>query len=152
MKKLSNLLSEIESKFEFRNSKNEIVSKSDVAWHLDHVLKVINGISITLKKSNPEDYKSSFNFKRSLVLFIGKIPRGKAKSPETVMSSGEISLNDLKSQLENSKISVLELQKRDPKSNFQHPYFGQLNLQQTLRFLEIHTKHHLKIVDDILKK
>ena len=28
--------------------------------------------------------------------------------------------------------------------------FGMLNKQQTLRFLEMHTKHHLKIVDDIL--
>jgi hypothetical protein len=152
MEKLATLISEIESKIEFRNSKNNVVSKSDVAWHLDHVLKVINGVSIALKKSNPEEYKSSFNFKRSLILFLGKIPRGKAKAPETVKSSGEISRNDLMSQLENSKISVLEFQKRDPKSNFQHPYFGQLNRKETIRFLEIHTQHHLKIVDDILKK
>lgn len=152
MGKLATLISEIESKIEFRNSKNSLVSKSDVAWHLDHVLKVINGVSIALKKSNPAEYKSSFNFKRSLILFLGKIPRGKAKAPETVISIGEISLVDLKKQLENAKNSIIEFKNYNPKSNFIHPLFGQLNRKETIRFLEIHTQHHLKIVDDILKK
>jgi hypothetical protein len=152
MEKLAALISEIESKIEFRNSKNNIVSKSDIAWHLDHVLKVINGISAVLKKSNPTDYKSTFNFKRSLILFLGKIPRGKAKAPETVISIGEISLEDLKLQVDNAKNSISEFKNYNPKNNFQHPLFGQLNSKETLRFLEIHTKHHLKIVDDILKK
>jgi hypothetical protein len=152
MERLTNLISEIESKIEFRNLKNVSVSKSDVAWHLDHSLRVINGIFGVIKKSNPDDYKSSFNFKRSLILFLGKIPRGKAKAPETVISVGEISLEDLNSRLETAKTSIKELHNNTAKSNFVHPYFGQLNLKQTIRFLEIHTKHHLNIVDDILKK
>jgi hypothetical protein len=152
MERLTNLISEIESKIEFRNLKNVSVSKSDVAWHLDHSLRVINGISGVIKKSNPDDYKSSFNFKRSLVLLFGKIPRGKAKAPETVVSVGEISSEDLNSRLETAKTSIIELLKNTAKSNFVHPYFGQLNLKQTIRFLEIHTKHHLNIVDDILRK
>lgn len=152
MEKLATLISEIESKIEFRDSKNKLVSKSDVAWHLDHALKVINGISSLVKKSNPSDYKSSFNFKRKLILFVGKIPRGKAKAPETVISVGEISLENLRLQLDNAKSSIAEFKNYNPKSNFQHPLFGQLNNKETLRFLEIHTKHHLNIVDDILIK
>ncbi len=35
---------------------------------------------------------------------------------------------------------------------FNHHVFGMLTKKQTLRFLEIHTKYHLKIVNDILKK
>ncbi len=151
MEKLTKLLNIIEAKIEYRNSKNIAVSKSDVAWHLDHVLKVINEITRVVKKSNPEDFKSNFNFKRILVFSIGKIPRGKARAPETVISVGEISLNDLNSQLEKGKTSIQELLKCTSKSNFKHPYFGRLNLKQTIRFLEIHTDHHLKIVDDILK-
>jgi hypothetical protein len=30
-----------------------------------------------------------------------------------------------------------------------HPYFGGLDLPQTVRFWVVHTVHHLKIVDDI---
>ena len=152
MEKLNTQLDTIATKIAFHNSKNTAVSKSDVAWHLDHILKVINGISGVVKKSNPEKFKSSFNFKRILVLSLGKIPRGKARAPETVISKGEISLDDLNSQLEKAKIAIQELANCNAKSNFSHPYFGDLNLKQTIRFLEIHNHHHLKIVDDILKK
>jgi hypothetical protein len=151
MQRLFELIKEIESKIEFRNSKNNTVSKSDVAWHMDHSLRVINGVFSVLKKSNPSDYKSNFHFKRSLILLLGKIPRGKARAPETVVSNGEITLEDLKSRLEIAKKAQKEFVNFDSKSNFNHPYFGQLNLKQTIRFLEIHTNHHLKIVDDILK-
>ncbi len=121
-----------------------------MAWHLDHVLKVIIGISTVIKKSNPEDYKTNFNFKRFVVLFAGKIPRGKARAPETVSSVSDISIDDLNSQLEKAKICTADLSNLNVKSNFKHPYFGQLNLKETIRFLEIHTQHHLKIVNDII--
>lgn len=152
MQKLANQLLEINTKIDFRNSKNIEISKSDVAWHLDHILKVINGISGVLKKSKPEDYKSSFNFRRILILGIGRIPRGKARAPEKVISVGKISLEDLTSQLERAKNNIEGLELLHSKSNFQHPYFGVLNRNQAIRFLEIHNLHHLKIVNDILKK
>jgi hypothetical protein len=151
MEKLSNLILEIESKIEFRNSKNISVSKSDVAWHLDHVLRVTNGIASIVLTSKPEDYENNFNIKRSLIFLIGKMPRGKARAPKTVVSDGEITLSDLQSKVERAKSLLHNFHYCTSQKHFRHPYFGSLNLKQTIRFLEIHTKHHLKIVDDILK-
>jgi len=34
---------------------------------------------------------------------------------------------------------------------FEHPFFGKLKLKQTINFLEIHTMHHLDIIEDIKK-
>jgi len=36
-------------------------------------------------------------------------------------------------------------------AHFNHFIFGALNKNRTIRFLEIHTNHHLKIIKDILK-
>jgi hypothetical protein len=152
MQNLVTLLQEIETKIESRESINTSVSKSDVAWHLDHSLKVIIGVINTLKKTNPEKYQWKFNFKRTVVLALNNFPRGKAKAPETVVSKGLVTIEDLKSQIELVKQQINNLNSLHPKNNFIHPYFGMLNLKQTIHFLCIHTNHHLKIVNDILKK
>jgi hypothetical protein len=54
MGKLNSLIKDLESKIEFKDAVNLNISKSDVAWHLDHSLKVINSVITVLKKSNPE--------------------------------------------------------------------------------------------------
>jgi hypothetical protein len=152
MKKLLLLIENLESKIESREAINTLVSKSDVAWHLDHSLKVIIGVINTLKKTNPEKYQWKFNFKRTVVFALNNFPRGKAKAPETVVSKGLVTIDDLKSQIELTKQQIEDLKSLHPKSNFTHPYFGMLNLKETIHFLYIHTHHHLKIVEDIIKK
>jgi hypothetical protein len=152
MEKLNILLKEIEAKIDFREHKNIVVSESDVAWHLDHSLKVIIGVIATLKKTNPENYQWKFNFKRTVVMALNKFPRGKAKAPETLVSKGLVTIEDLKSQIELAKIQINDLSKLEAKNHFIHPFFGMLNLKQAIRFLSIHTNHHLKIIDDIIKK
>lgn len=130
---------------------NNKVSSKGVDWHVDHSLKVINGVIFSLKKSNPDNYKWKFNFLRSYILCLGKMPRGKAKAPKTVNNLNIISLEELHQQLNEAKQHLLELPTLHKKSNFNHPYFGVLNLRMTLLFLKIHTHHHLKIIDDIIK-
>jgi hypothetical protein len=152
MEKLLLLTENLESKIEYRKLINTSVSKSDVAWHLDHSLKVIIGVIATLKKTNPEKYQWKFNFKRTIVFMLNKFPRGKAKAPQTVLSIGLVTIDDLKSQIELAKIQINDLSKLEAKNHFIHPFFGMLNLKQTIQFLGIHTHHHLKIVNDIIKK
>ncbi|MEH0154964.1 hypothetical protein V6R21_12535 [Limibacter armeniacum] len=129
---------------------NEKVSRSEVGWHVDHSLKVLNNICLELKKSSPEDYKPSFSFKKLLVLTLGKIPRGIAKAPKGVRPPMEIKEEELYIQLENAKSLLDEIKRLPEKSNFEHPYFGRLDLKTSIKFMRIHTEHHLKIIRDIL--
>ena len=52
--------------------------------------------------------------------------------------------------LELTKSKIQELEIIDSKKYFNHPVFGHLKLSKTIKFFEIHTNHHLKIINDIL--
>ncbi len=152
MSNLDYILVELESKINFFEITNASVSKSSVGWQIDHSLRVFNGIISLLKKSNPEEYKRKFNFARTVVFGLKYIPRGKANAPKAVRNYEEILKEDLISQIEISKKLILDLKDLQKNNCFSHPYFGILNLKQSIKFLEIHTSHHLKIINDILEQ
>ncbi len=149
--KLQELLSEIEKhipNFEVQNSK---VSKSSIGWHLDHSLKVVNGILGVLEK-NPNPDKKPLKLFGRLFLFFGFIPRGKGTAPKVVRPPEHILLVDIEKQLDEAKTKANQLHQIAESAIFTHPYFGSLSKKQSIRFVEVHTKHHLKIIDDILNK
>lgn len=152
MKKIILLLNELETKIEFRDIENLSVSKRGVSWHIDHTLKVLNHVIETLKNTKPIDTKRKFNILKQLVFITGIIPRGKAKAPKLVQSFEEITFDDLHVQLTNARISVSLLNHLNDNCNFIHPYFGVLNVKETEKFLHLHTKHHIKIINDIIQK
>jgi len=150
MEKLALYLNELEKTIPNQASMNAAISKREVAWHIDHSLKVINSVTNVLKKSDPKDYQWHFNAIRHFVFLTGHIPRGKGKAPKAVQSFEDITVESLLAQLEQAKLSVKELEQLESKNNFKHPYFGILNRKQTIKFLGLHTKHHLRIVQDII--
>ena len=152
MQNLSQLLAALESKIDAYETTNTAVSKSTIGWQIDHSLKVINGIINQLKVSELKKLPLRFNFAKTIIFFTKTIPRGKAKAPKSVQSYDKIQKVDLINQIEMAKKLINELEELDNKSNFKHPYFGQLNKIETIKFLKIHTNHHLKIVNDILMK
>lgn len=151
MRNLEKLVEELISNIVHKDKVKLDVSKSNVGWHLDHSSKVINGIIFQLKNSNPDNYKRNFNLKRLFVFTLNKIPRGKANAPKSVQSFEKINETDLTNQLEISEKLIQEIDKLDKNCNFIHPYFDILNKKQTIKFLNIHTNHHLKIIKDILQ-
>ena len=82
---------------------------------------------------------------------MGKIPRGKAKAPKVVIPTHVATHEELKAKLQAAKNNILKLNSFSENSFFKHPFFQDLNVKQTEKFLLIHTKHHLKIIEDILK-
>ncbi len=151
MQQLNLLINQLENKIDFYDSEKLSVSQSTIGWQIDHSLKVFNGIISLLKKSEPDNYKWKFNFPRAVVLTFKNIPRGRANAPKNVRTYDEISKQDLINQLEIAKKLIQDLNELNKNSNFIHPYFGILNLKQAINFIEIHTNHHLKIMNDILK-
>lgn len=149
---LKQLLSEIEASIPLKDKENHSISKSTVGWQLDHALKVFIKVSEWTENSNPKDYKRKFNFWRSVLFPLHYFPRGKSKAPKYVLPPEIIKAEDLKTQLKNAKNHITILNDSPEGVYFKHFIFGMLSKQQTLRFLEIHTKHHLKIVNAILKK
>ncbi|MDY7393715.1 DUF1569 domain-containing protein [Aureibaculum sp. 2210JD6-5] len=127
------------------------VSSSNVAWHIDHSLKVINRVCNFLIASDPNDYKWRFNKLRFIIFLTGVIPRGKARAPKQVRPPEDINIEDLEVQLKEVQQLLMDIEKLHPKNNFDHHIFGKLHLKKTIRFLEIHTNHHIKIIKDILK-
>ncbi|MHA7057842.1 DUF1569 domain-containing protein [Aquimarina sp. M1] len=137
---------------QFRDHLNMKVSSVSVAWHLDHSLKVINKIHNVLENSDPSLYEKNFSIARIFSFTFNYIPRSRAKSPAAVLPPKVIKTEDLLTQLENARKNLSNLSSLGANVNFLHPVFGQLNKKQTKRFLQIHTKHHLKIIRDILGK
>ena len=127
------------------------ISQSTVGWQIDHSLLVVNGVINQLKKSDPKDYNWKFNRIRFLLQITNKIPRGRAKSPTSVIPLESTTKEDLLEKMELAKKQVFDLEKLPSKSYFTHPLFGDLKLKTALWFLKLHTKHHLKIIEDILK-
>ena len=151
MDKLLNYLNELETKISKQEKYNNDISKSNVGWHIEHILLTINIIIEEVKKSNPKNYKWRFKLPRILVFTMRKIPRGRAKSPEIVMPKkyDELTLTE---HLSITKIKIKELEHISLDKYFNHPFFGNLKLPKTIKFLEIHTKHHLEIINDMITK
>jgi len=151
MQKLQKYLAELETKIPNLEDYNPTVSKSNVGWHIEHILLTIKMIIEAVEKSNPANYTWSFKLSRIVVFTMNKIPRGRAKAPKVVVPK----TYDEQTLLEHLKIVTLKIQGLENMSSdkyFDHPYFGNLRLNKTIKFLEIHTKHHLEIINDIIKK
>jgi hypothetical protein len=148
--KINNLLNQLEAKISNRENLKIEISKGNVAWHIEHSLLTINLIINALIQSNPKNYKWKFSFIRMVVLLMKKIPRGKVKSPKVVLPEENISNDSLVKHLLLTKDSIMKLESLSKDKYFTHPYFGDLKLNQTIVFLEIHTQHHLEIIEDII--
>ena len=145
------LIKKLESYLDVKEKRNDKVSTSDVAWQIDHSLKVFNLVSETLLNSNPKDYKSRFNKWRLLLFTLGYFPRGRVKAPKFVRPPEVILIEDIESQLGLAYQNIEKIKSTHKHKHFKHFIFGVLNKKRTIRFLQLHTNHHLKIIRDILK-
>lgn len=149
MRKLQTHLNELESHIPDFEKTNPVVSQATIGWQIHHSLLVINAVVDELKNSNPENYNWKFSKMRLFIQIVNTIPRGKVSVPKSVKPLDVATIEELKTKLELAKKNIADLSTLTAKSYFTHPFFGDLNLKSAIWFLKLHTKHHLKIIEDI---
>jgi len=130
---------------------NSSVSSVNIGWHIEHSLLVISRIIDSVTSSDPSKYEYKFDFKRTMVFLMGKFPRGKANAPDIVMPNQNEQVN-FDALFASTRVAIKNLESVKPNQYFTHPIFGKLNKQHTFVMLDIHTKHHLKIIEDIISQ
>ena len=93
----------------------------------------------------------------SAILFFGRLPPGKFKAPEQIASMvKKLSREEAANLIVKFKNRLLELknkvEKADKYQKVKHPRLGLLNARQWFRFIEIHTKHHIRQLNRIKKE
>ena len=151
MIRLAALVNELETKIQHSEKLNNAVSNASVGWHIQHNLLVALQIIEAVEKSDPAAYEYKFNFKKILVFTLNKIPRGKAKAPESVQPKETIDADEMNKEIQLLKTRLDVLNNLPAASYFTHPLFGKLNVKGTIKMLKIHTKHHIDIINDIIK-
>lgn len=151
MKSLPALLDELENKLPFAEQKKESVSLVNIGWHIEHSLLAFIKMISAVEHSNPADYKWKFNPKRFIVLTMGKIPRGRARVPDSVKPAGEMNRATISGLVEKAKQKSAVFEKLGHDKFFTHPVFGDLRKKQASRIIAIHTQHHINIINDILR-
>jgi len=133
------------------------VSGWSVAEHLDHLILAEDGILRWIRTAidDPAAFpgEGAPNRVGRLVLFTGRIPRGRAKAPApTVPESPDPErlvgrLSELDALLASVAPRLVEV--HASRSTFGHPILGHFTPAQWLRFLDVHHRHHEKIIRDI---
>jgi hypothetical protein len=151
MENIDELITAIEKYIPHAEKINKFVSEASVGWHLAHSLMVIESTVKALQQSNPDEYKSQFSKWKFIIFLTKKIPSGRAKAPEIVLPKEIFSTTDLATKAQQVKSLVPILNQLPKNAYFKHPFFKHLNVKDAKKNMVIHTKHHLKIVQDILK-
>jgi hypothetical protein len=131
---------------------NLAVSKKGIYWHVDHSYRILEGVPEILRASEKEDFKPKSNLMKWVIMTFKWIPRGKGKSPKNVLpDEAHLSKEEIAIRADHAYHLINTIPEMPEWSHFRHPLFGSLNRDETIKFLKIHTNHHLKIMKDIVK-
>lgn len=124
------------------------LSNWSIGMHIEHCGLTMLGICDQLSRSQPPR-PGGFNMVRTLMLFTGWIPRGRAKAPQPVLPQPQPPVEALHQLIEQSRQALARTEPLADEKWFAHPMLGPMSKRQTLRFIAVHNHHHLKIIRDI---
>lgn len=127
------------------------VSRWSVGMHVQHCCLATIAVCESLVASEPPVPRSSFSFVTSVIFLTGRIPRGRGKSPEQAIPREGIWTNELEGLLQESERRIEEARQVSRDHWYRHFSFGVLDRDRTLKFIGIHNRHHVRIIQDILR-
>jgi hypothetical protein len=127
------------------------VSGWSVGQHLHHCGLAMVGICEELAASTPPMPCVPFSVPRLMVLGTGRIPRGRAKAPESVLPEAEPGVAMVREILDRSQHGLDNAAGLADTAWFNHPFLGPMSRRTTLRFIAIHNRHHLRLIQSIIK-
>ena len=159
IKRFNAKLSLLENLIEHSDVSITNISTWTIGEHIEHTLKVneeifkliLNCPEILIQKG------SSISFIGRIVLLTKFIPQGKGKAPPHTQPVG-ISPESLLEKVEEVRKLLeqvhtrLEEMRQDKRSFGKHPYFGAMTRIQWLIFASVHQRHHLKIIEQIMRQ
>jgi hypothetical protein len=151
-----NLLSEISEEVFQKNPEDGSWSYSETYSHIfSSGLLSLTAIQTCIEGKGIVSEKPIFWAAR-LILFFGSFPPGKIKAPKRIAAlAKKISKKEAEDLLVKFKTRLAEIQEQitlaDPNQKVEHPRLKLLNAQQWLRFIEVHTLHHIKQINRIKK-
>ena len=133
-----------------RDRLNPNVSRATVGWHLAHAFKVVIEVVKAIEQPKETSYRWTLNWSRMYVLTFAHIPRGSARSPKSVVPRDDITEAYLHQLFEEAQKAVKRLEALPKSAHWHHPYLGEMNQRMTRRFVYVHTRHHEKIVGEVM--
>lgn len=162
-KKINKLLDFYEQYLKTVNEDVFLTSPANGVWSFSeiysHVLWVIASSLVAIEqnlnktsfiKSNKSDWRVR------LILFLGILPGSNLKAPEIAAAnvkkiSKEEALNKIINIRKRLDVICGEFKKFDPNYKMKHPRLGWLDAKSWLRFIVVHTNHHIKQVSRLEK-
>ncbi len=134
------------------------VSAWSPAHHLHHVAlaneHIFSDLAKAARAETPDAPEDRINAMGLAILTVGRIPRGRGKAPREVSPPDDLARAGFEAAHARSRSAFEALEPYLDalpalEARMRHPFFGMLNAPQWLRFVLIHTRHHLAIIDDI---
>ena len=128
------------------------VSQASVGWHLQHSALVIQNIIKAMQAADPVAFQPRRGFWKTLVLTSGRMPRGRARAPKRSMPPQLLEKDEeVNAEIRTAVELVPTIASMHQHAHFMHPVFGHLNVRQAIRLMNIHTRHHILIIRDIVR-
>lgn len=142
--------------------RDERISLWSPAQHLEHLSLVLVRVlrTIELLREGEDERilrQGRPSFAARMLLLTGWIPRGRGESPDEVIPDPRPVRHRLQTTLADATLQAARLEPvaaglAAVEGRFPHPALGAFDAAEWMRFLHVHTKHHLAIIEDIDRK